>query len=227
MGKFMDARDLVRLKSFLHSITLTILRSQNAGQNCIGIERVIVHSSQHDELYDLLVERALKLRLGSVLAPSPGDGFIHTVDCGSMISNDRFDGLELDIRNAREDGATVEGGVRYKHVYHEEGAYFGPTIVGNATKDMGIANKERKSFILYLLVSEWLELMLCAVFAPVALLLPYDEVDEAIDIANGTPYGLGASVFGPDQRDCIAVAKRLECGMVSVNDFGVFYVSFV
>jgi acyl-CoA reductase-like NAD-dependent aldehyde dehydrogenase len=55
--------------------------------------------------------------------------------------------------------------------------------------------------------------------------MPYDEIDEAIEIANGTPYGLGASVFGPDQRDCIAVAKRLDCGMVSVNDFGVFYVS--
>ena len=62
-------------------------------------------------------------------------------------------------------------------------------------------------------------------FAPIALLIKYDDIEEAVNIANGTKYGLGASVFGPDQRDCIAVAKRLECGMVSVNDFGVFYVS--
>lgn len=55
--------------------------------------------------------------------------------------------------------------------------------------------------------------------------MPYETVEEAIQIANGTRYGLGASVFGPDQEDCLKVAKQLECGMVSVNDFGVFYVS--
>lgn len=53
----------------------------------------------------------------------------------------------------------------------------------------------------------------------------YQTIDEAIDIANGTRYGLGASVFGPTQSQCIAVAKNLECGMVSVNDFGVFYLN--
>jgi acyl-CoA reductase-like NAD-dependent aldehyde dehydrogenase len=58
----------------------------------------------------------------------------------------------------------------------------------------------------------------------VALILPYENVEDAIDIANGTRYGLGASVFGPNQEECIEVAKRLECGMVSVNDFAVFYV---
>ncbi len=65
---------------------------------------------------------------------------------------------------------------------------------------------------------------LVEVFAPVALLMPYENIEDAIDIANGTRYGLGASVFGPDQGLCIQVAKKLECGMVSVNDFGVFYV---
>ena len=63
-------------------------------------------------------------------------------------------------------------------------------------------------------------------FAPIALIIPYSEIDEAVEIANGTKYGLGASVFGPDQSMCIDVAKRLECGMVSVNDFAVFYVRF-
>lgn len=50
-------------------------------------------------------------------------------------------------------------------------------------------------------------------------------MEEAVEIANGTRYGLGASVFGPDQEDCIKVAKQLQCGMVSVNDFATFYVS--
>lgn len=63
------------------------------------------------------------------------------------------------------------------------------------------------------------------VFAPVALLMKYESIEEAIEIANGTRYGLGASVFGPDEYLCMKVAKRLECGMVSINDFGVTYVS--
>ena len=64
------------------------------------------------------------------------------------------------------------------------------------------------------------------VFAPVAVLMQYEEIEDAIELANNTKYGLGASVFGYDQEQCIEVAKRLECGMVSINDFGVFYVSF-
>jgi hypothetical protein len=55
--------------------------------------------------------------------------------------------------------------------------------------------------------------------------MSYETVDEAVEIANGTRYGLGASVFGPDQQLCLNVAKRLECGMVAVNDFGVFYLN--
>lgn len=57
--------------------------------------------------------------------------------------------------------------------------------------------------------------------------MPYDTVDEAIEIANGTRYGLGASVYGPDQDAALIVARRLECGMVSVNDFGVTYIKYV
>lgn len=62
------------------------------------------------------------------------------------------------------------------------------------------------------------------VFAPVAVLMSYETIDDAIALANGTKYGLGASVFGPDQYLCMDVAKRLQCGMVSINDFGVTYV---
>ena len=66
--------------------------------------------------------------------------------------------------------------------------------------------------------------LMVLVFAPIMLVMKYDTIDEAVDIANGTRYGLGASVFGPDQQICKGVALALECGMVSVNDFAVFYV---
>ena len=115
--------------------------SQNAGQNCIGIERLIVHSLQHDTLLALLAERVRKLRLGSVLHSA--DGFISPVDCGAMISSDRFDDLERVIAEAVESGAQLEvGGSRWTHSYLEGGAYFSPTVIGNVHQGMDIAQRE-------------------------------------------------------------------------------------
>lgn len=54
--------------------------------------------------------------------------------------------------------------------------------------------------------------------------MPYDTIEDAIEIANESRFALGASVFGPEKYECLDVAKRLHCGMVSINDFGVFYV---
>ena len=68
--------------------------------------------------------------------------------------------------------------------------------------------------------------MTSSVFAPIAAITPYANLDQAVAIANGTRYGLGASVFGPDQEECLKLANRLECGMVSINDMGTFYVRF-
>jgi hypothetical protein len=62
------------------------------------------------------------------------------------------------------------------------------------------------------------------VFAPIATLMSYENVDEAIAIANSTRYGLAASVFGTHQDECYKVAQKLDVGMVSINDFAVFYV---
>ncbi|KAI3607594.1 meiotic sister-chromatid recombination aldehyde dehydrogenase [Moniliophthora roreri] len=169
---------------------------QNAGQNCIGIERLVVHANQYDKLYEMLQERIDKLRCGSVMSPS-AEGYLSPVDVGSMISGDRFDGLDAFLREAEEDGAQIHGGGQYKHVYCEYGTYYKPTLVGITNGAPAITKHE--------------------VFAPIALLIPYETVEEAIEIANGTRYGLGASVFGPDQELCVQVAKKLECGMVSCS----------
>ncbi|KAI0275120.1 meiotic sister-chromatid recombination aldehyde dehydrogenase [Gloeopeniophorella convolvens] len=177
---------------------------QNAGQNCIGIERLLVHRSQYDEVYDLIVSRAQTLRAGASLA-GEGVGLGSTIDMGSMISRSRFTFLNDKIADAQAHGAQVgHGGKVYTHPYLNHGAFFEPTVIGEVKRDMSIARTE--------------------LFAPVALLMPYDTIEEAIEIANDTEYALGASVFGPDKYECLDVAKRLECGMVSINDFGVFYV---
>ncbi|KAM5536033.1 hypothetical protein V8D89_010291 [Ganoderma adspersum] len=178
---------------------------QNAGQNCIGIERILVHESQYEELFNLFTERADKLRPGHSLK-SPGDGVAPVADVGAMIAGDRFPGLQHAIQNAVETGATLTvGGEPWTHPYLEKGSYFKPTLVGDVDPGSEIAQTE--------------------LFAPIGVVIKYQSVEQAIEIANGTRYGLGASVFGPVKDECLKVAKRLQCGMVAINDFGVFYVN--
>ncbi|KZT08679.1 meiotic sister-chromatid recombination aldehyde dehydrogenase [Laetiporus sulphureus 93-53] len=177
---------------------------QNAGQNCIGIERLIVHSSQHDRLHEMMWERVDKLRLGTALA-NPNDGFSPEVDMGAMISGQRAEDTAGVVQLAFDAGLDVKGGEQHLHPLWENGSYFLPTVIANADPESELAQRE--------------------LFAPVALLIKYETIEEAIAIANGTRYGLGASVFGPDQEKCLKVAKELECGMVAINDFGVFYLN--
>ncbi|KAH9178669.1 Aldedh-domain-containing protein [Lactarius sanguifluus] len=169
----------------------------NAGQNCIGIERLLVHTSQYNEVYQLILDRTRSLRMGAALS---ADGVGTGVDIGSMISRDRFRALQDRIEAAEAQGAQVDfGGKPHPHPYLNHGCFYEPTVIGEVRQDMDIAQHE--------------------LFAPIALVMPYESIDEAVEIANSTRYALGASVFGPDKYECLEVAKRLECGMVAVNDF--------
>lgn len=124
--------------------------SQNAGQNCIGIERFLVHNSQHDELVRLFRDRAQRLRFGPCLADAGGDGVVAPVDCGAMISMDRFEELERLLHDAAQEGAEVVfGGHGWRHPYVEEGMYFAPTVVARVAPTMELAQAESK----YILVS--------------------------------------------------------------------------
>lgn len=124
---------------------MLIIRSQNSGQNCVGIERLIVHSSQYDELFDILSRRAKELRFGPVMAPSV-EGFTSAFDCGSMISTDRFRDLERIMDDAERDGGIVDvGGKQYVHPYFGSGAYFSATVVGNPPLDSAVSQRERLS----------------------------------------------------------------------------------
>ena len=90
-----------------------------------------------------LSERVKKLRQGSVLQSE--DGFVAPVDCGAMISQDRFSEFERLINEAVQEGAHLEiGGTQWKHPYIEGGCYFSPTIIGDVQHGMEIAQKERK-----------------------------------------------------------------------------------
>lgn len=85
---------------------------------------------------------ALMFISSSVLSPS-SEGYIAPVDCGAMISKERFEDLERMIRDAEAEGAEVCcGGSRWTHVYLKEGAYFGATVIGGVEPQMEIAQRE-------------------------------------------------------------------------------------
>ena len=119
--------------------------SQNAGQNCIGIERLLVHRSQYDEVNQLISTRAHDLRVGAALS---ADGIGTGVDMGSMISRERFQSLQDRIAAAVAQGGRVElGGVPVSHVYLNNGAFFEPTIIGEVRRDMDIAQQECEFYL--------------------------------------------------------------------------------
>ncbi|KAF1358929.1 ALDH-like protein [Lizonia empirigonia] len=174
---------------------------QSAGQNCIGIERVIALPNVHDRLVAYLTPKIRALCPGSILTDSPDT----PVDVGASISSASFDNLEALIEDAVQHGARLlAGGKRYTHPNHPSGHYFTPTFLADVTPDMKIAQTE--------------------LFAPIFLLMRATSVTNAIDIANSTIYALGASVYGASSTDLERVVRDVHAGMVAVNDFAVTYM---
>ena len=200
-GKPTAPREMWRVRS-------TIMRGvfQSAGQNCIGIERVVAMPQAYDRLINLIKGRVKNLRVGYDLdSDKSQDG----VDMGAMISPASFKRLETLIDEAVAKGAKLlAGGAHLEHPKYPKGHYFQPTLLVDVTPEMRIAQEE--------------------LFAPVCVLMRAETVQDAIRIANSTNYGLGCSVFGPVSSSAARaqldkVAREIEAGMVAVNDFAVFY----
>lgn len=186
----------------LPRIIETLLRGtfQAAGQNCIGIERIVACPKVYDKLVLALEPRIKAIRVGSSLdAPKEAQ-----VDMGACISDTSFDRLENLIQEAVKDGARLlAGGSRFRHPVHHSGHYFQPTLLADVTTKMAIANEE------------------C--FGPICVLMRAKDPEEACGIANSPNFGLGASVFGAYDYHMQAVIRNLKTGMVAVNDFAAFY----
>jgi aldehyde dehydrogenase (NAD+) len=165
----------------------SVLRfARNAGQGCAAWTRILVHESQVDEFVKRTREFVDNLQVG--------DPHSEKTEVGPVISTAHRDRVEAMIQQAVTDGGEIIiGGGRPKA---DRGAYINPAVIAGVSPDHPIANTE--------------------LFAPIAVLIPYTTVDEAVRIANQTPYGLNANVFGP-LGDAIAVAQRLRAGTVTVN----------
>ncbi|SCV03382.1 LAME_0H09978g1_1 [Lachancea meyersii CBS 8951] len=194
---------LICLDSFkdLNALSSIIMRGtfQSSGQNCIGIERVIVAATNYDKMVSILEKRVGKLRLGSDIDN------LEDVDMGAMISDNRFEQLEKMIESAVKQGARLlHGGARYKHPNYPQGHYFQPTLLVDVTPEMDIAQNE--------------------VFGPVLSMMRGKDTDDCVRLANSAPFGLGGSIFGSDYAECNRVANQLHSGNVAINDFATFYV---
>ncbi|CAI4063589.1 hypothetical protein SKDZ_08G0830 [Saccharomyces kudriavzevii ZP591] len=187
----------------LNALSSIIMRGtfQSSGQNCIGIERVIVSKENYGDLVKILNDRmtANPLRQGSDI------DHLESVDMGAMISDNRFDELEALVKDAVAKGARLlHGGSRFKHPKYPQGHYFQPTLLVDVTSEMKIAQNE--------------------VFGPILVMMKAKDTDHCVQLANSAPFGLGGSVFGSDIKECNYVANSLQTGNVAINDFATFYV---
>ncbi len=168
---------------------------QNGGQTCISIERVYVEEPVYDEFVTKVTEKVGELRQGV-----PGDP--GSVDVGAVTSPPQVDVIDSHVQDAREKGANVLVGGR-----RGEGAgdFYEPTLISDVDHSMECMTEET--------------------FGPTLPVMKVADVDEAVSLANDSPYGLQASVFTKDTEKGEAIARRLEAGAVCVNDSGINYVA--
>ncbi|MFI1562953.1 aldehyde dehydrogenase [Streptomyces sp. NPDC020490] len=160
----------------------------NQGEVCTGGSRMLVHRSIKDELLEKVLEASRRKRVGDPLEPG--------VDIGALVESEHMNRVLGYIDIGREEGArTVLGGGR---VLTESGGYFvEPTVFDQVDPHMRIAQEE--------------------IFGPVLSVIEFDSVDEAVRIANGTPYGLAAALWTTDLSTAHRVSRRLRAGTVWVN----------
>lgn len=164
----------------------------NCGQVCVAIRRLLVEET----IYPLIVSR-LQERINSLKVGSAQDEF---ADIGPLASLQKVSELETQIEESRELGARIlAGGFKPKTL---QGAYYQPTLIANANKTMKIWKEE--------------------IFGPVLLVNSFSSISEAVQLANDTPYGLGAYVYTDDIDVFEELSHRIDTGMISLND-----VSFV
>jgi acyl-CoA reductase-like NAD-dependent aldehyde dehydrogenase len=165
----------------------------NTGQTCISIERVYVEAPVYDAFVAKVTDKARALRHGAPAGPG-------TVEVGAMTHGPQVDIVERHVEDARAKGARVlVGGARGAG----PGQWFQPTVLADVDHDMVIMREET--------------------FGPTLPIMRVADADEAVRLANDSPYGLGASVFSGDAARGEAIARRLETGSACVNDALVSY----
>ena len=165
----------------------------NSGQSCNAPTRLLVPAARHAEVIALAREAAQKTTVG---APQASGTVL-----GPVISAAQFAKIQGLIQQGIDEGAELIAGGPGRPEGLATGYYVRPTIFAGVRNDMAIAREE--------------------VFGPVLVILPYQSEDDAVAIANDTPYGLSSYVTSGDIERARRVARRLRAGMVHINGAGV------
>ncbi len=164
-------------------------RFMNCGQVCVSPKRIFVEDDIADSFIKGFVNKTRNLVIGNGLDPG--------TDIGPMVSMEQREKLELQVEDAVRKGAIIECGGKIP-LSLQEGYYYEPTVLTRVTHEMSVMNEE--------------------VFGPVAVISVFENMDEAIALANRSIYGLGASVWTKNLDIAMRMSSQLECGMVWVNE---------
>jgi len=168
---------------------------QNAGQTCISTERVYVEEPIYDEFVRLVTDSVRELRQGAPGGPG-------SIDLGAVTSPPQADIVERHVKEAVDQGARVlTGGGRRD----ENGHFFEPTVLVDVDHSMACMREET--------------------FGPTVPIMKVRDTEEAVRLANDSPYGLQASVWTKDASKGERLGRRIEAGSVTVNDAQVNYVA--
>ena len=161
----------------------------NTGQSCNAPTRMLVERSVYDEAVEVAAETAKNCKVGD-----PAEEGNHI---GPLVSQMQFDKVQALIQKGIDEGARLVAGGTGRPDGLNRGYFVKPTVFADVNNDMTIAREE--------------------IFGPVLAMIPFDTEEEAIEIANDTPYGLAAYVQSGDQARAQKVARKLRAGMVLLN----------
>ncbi len=162
----------------------------NCGQDCCARSRILVERSVHDQVVELFAAATRKVKVGN-----PED---EATEVGTLVSFKQRDRVRDYIEIGLSEGANlVIGGQAPDEASLASGAYLMPAVFDGVNNDMRVAREE--------------------IFGPVVSIIPFDTEEEAIRLANATPYGLSGSVWSRDIGKALRTAKGIQAGVLSIN----------
>ena len=176
-------------EDFAKSVTAGVsVMMMNSGQSCNAPSRMLVPNSRRDEAVAVAQAVAAAVKVGD-----PGE----KTAIGPVASKAQYDKIQGLIQKGIDEGATVVVGGPGRPDGVDTGYYVKPTVFADVKNDMTIAREE--------------------IFGPVLCILGYDDLDQALEIANDTEYGLAGYVSGADLEQARAIARKIRAGSVAIN----------
>lgn len=168
--------------------TIYANRFDNCGQICDGLKRLIVHESKLDEVLEQLKNHFENITVG--------DASDKSTDIGPLVSEKQLNALTEQYNDAIENGAKIE--IQIEVPNELDGFFFAPTVLTNINTEMKVWNEE--------------------VFGPILPIVTFKTIEEAIELANDTKYGLGGYVFTSDNEKFREIARKVKTGMIQQNN---------